>query len=215
MRAGLALLLVISLPAVPGAQPASEILETPGKIAPGVSDRWEFVAFGEVIAVQKDRGALRILGPEPETIGKRPATGDLQQRFLKELNPLTLLDRQGRVAGEFRATRVEIEHGHRPAGRREVVLYGYFQLEQVRILSVGYRAGLYRKKLGYLRPGYDGSMARARKPLREFSHHVDGKSMVYIPERFVIFGQGDDPGRDSRQDNADLRQAEINQHDLK
>ncbi|MEQ9367344.1 MAG: SUMF1/EgtB/PvdO family nonheme iron enzyme [Leptospirales bacterium] len=176
-----------------------EILTRSRHIAQGVSDRWEFIAFGEVVAVQKNKGALRILGPEPQAL-RRKSTAAIRTQFLSEMKPLTLLDRQGRVAGEFHATRIVVDHGQRPNRLREIVLYGYFQLKPadgVRTLSVGYQAGLYRPKAGYLRPAYDGPVARANTTLREFRHQVDGKIMTYIPEHFVVFGQGDNPALDN------------------
>ncbi len=187
------------------------MLQRSRHVAPGVSDRWDFIAFGEVVAVQKDKGALRILGPEPRTL-RRKSTAQLRKQFLTEMKPLTLLDRQGRVAGEFHATRVVVDHGQRPDGLREIVLYGYFQLDSrqgLRILSVGYQAGLYRQKVGYLRPSYDGPVARSKRTLREFRHQVDGKIMTYIPENFVIFGQGDNPALDNFNPQFDERREQF------
>jgi formylglycine-generating enzyme required for sulfatase activity len=91
-------------------------------------------------------------------------------------------------------------------------LYGYFDLSEPRaerVLSVGYQAGLYRQKIGYLRPNYDGAAARASRTLREFRHHVDGKLMVYVPDRFVIFGQSDDPALDNFNPNFDERREQF------
>lgn len=213
----LAALLITVLPGRPGDSQNPEDPSTPEMlsrsryVAPGISDRWEFVAFGEVIAVQKDKGALRILGPEPDTL-RTETTDAVRKRFRNELQSLTLLDRRGRVAGKFNTTRVEVEFGERPDQRREIVLYGYFELQEsrdIRTLSVGYQAGLYRQKPGYLRPTYDGSLARAQRTLKEFRHQVDGKIMVYIPEHFVIFGQGDDPARDNFNPHFDERREQF------
>lgn len=188
-----------------------EILSRSRHIAPGISDRWEFVGFGEVIAVQKDKGALRILGPEPDSL-RTESTAGVRKQFLGELKPLTLLDRQGRVAGSFHSTRVEVEYGQRPDRRREIILYGFFDLDQKqgkRTLSVGYQAGLYRQKPGYLRPTYDGPVARSKRTLKEFRHQIDGKIMTYIPERFVIFGQGDNPALDNFNPQFDERREQF------
>ncbi len=186
-------------------------LEFPKHVDQGSGDRWEFIGLGEVVAVQKRKGALRILSVDPLDL-QRDEAEKIREYFLKKQRPLTLLNRRGEVAGTFTANRLEIRYDRRPAKLREFLLFGTFDLERdhgLRTLSVGYRAGLYRRKLGYLRPVQPAVDRTARRALPEIRHQVDGKQMRYIPGGFAIFGQGDNPNLDNFNPDYDRREFEV------
>lgn len=187
------LLLVVAVLAAP--------LFSEPELSPGVrvgeSGQWDFLVYGEVTAIQKNNGAMRVSGAEPAAF-RNLGEAELQDFFLKKNPELTLRDGAGLTQGSFTCTRVLIEYGERPRGLRQITLSGYFNMrggEADRILTVGYQAGLYRKRIGYLPPTASG--IPPRQPLRQLRHQVDGKIMLFIPEDVLVFGQGDAPSRDN------------------
>ena len=156
-----------------------------------------FVALGEIVAVQRNQGAIRLTALDtPELRGKSPDS--IRSYFLGEGKNLTLLDRENREAGSFECTRVEIETGLRPGILRAVTLFGYFSLKEdsdPRYLTLGYRAGLYRQNRG-IPPG-ERYNPIIRSPPRQLRHAVDKKIMVFVPEDFLVFGQGSNPHEDN------------------
>ncbi|MBX7059528.1 MAG: formylglycine-generating enzyme family protein [Leptospirales bacterium] len=165
-----------------------------GPLRQGQTDRWEFVALGEVVAVQKNMGVMRVAGPEPALLRRRNESA-LRDFFLRENPELTILNQGGLVAGRFSCTRVVVEG---LPGGRDIILHGYFEAadgNELRVLAVGHSAGLYRHPPGYLPPPASG--IRPRQPHAEIRHPIDGKWMVYIPEEYIVFGQGDDAEADN------------------
>ena len=172
--------------------------QEPG-ISPGSSRKWDFIGYGEVVAVQPARGVLRVLGTDAPHLRARSAQA-IENFFLQEEPELTLLDRDSLIVGVFRTSRVQVEVGDRPGSIRDIILYGDFELDDsrgVRYLTVGYRAGLYRQIPGYLPPVRTGDVARQRTPLPRIRHAVDQKTMLYVRGDVVVFGQGQDPRSDN------------------
>ena len=158
--------------------------------------RLEFISLGEVVAVQKNKGAIRITALDRGVL-RRKSAGQIKKHFMGKRRILTILDRQGRKAGTFQSTRVEVEWGLRPGRLKAITLYGFFKLKDpgnLRYLAVGYRAGFYNPRRVYTTPDYHRP---GRRVLKQIRHVVDRKLMVYIPESFLAYGQGDRPELDN------------------
>lgn len=184
-------------PAQPGNGGAAALDPALTRSNPGQTDRWEFVALGEVIAVQKNMGVMRVAGPPPAAL-QRMNVAQLNDFFLKENPELVVLNAAGLRAGRFTCTRVVVEAVSSSGQGREITLHGYFEPggdTELRTLSVGHRAGLYRQPVGYLPPPARG--IQPRRPPAELRHPTDGKWMVYVPEDVIVFGQGDDARADN------------------
>ena len=177
----------------------------------------EFVARGELSAVQKNKGQVRVLLFEERHM-RRWSDRRLAQFFKQRRKLLYLRDRLGREAGTMRVADVAIER-RRTESPRRVTLFGAFNLKsgyESRYLSLGYTAGSYERNRVYRPPVRFAP--RARRVLREKRHTVDGKMMTYVPAvelraggrrsgarmdvrfppfDFVVFGQGDDPRADN------------------
>ena len=90
-----------------------------------------------------------------------------------------------------RCRRVVVEAGLRPGRVKAVTLFGEFKLNRpahLRYLSLGYRAGFYRERPGYLPPVR--YRPQPRKPLARIRHAKDKKIMLYIPDSYLVYGQG-------------------------
>ncbi|MCB1315304.1 MAG: SUMF1/EgtB/PvdO family nonheme iron enzyme [Leptospiraceae bacterium] len=169
-----------------------------GAIATGTGDREVFVAYGEVMAVQKDRGTLRIVGPI-QPIYRREGQAEIRAFFMREHSALALRDRDGQLVGRFMPERIEFQNRVRPENGFEILLFGTFVLESEgarRYLTIGYQAGLYGRLRGYL-PATASAPSTHHRALRSIRHSVDHKIMVYIPDDIVVFGQGDNATRDN------------------
>lgn len=157
-----------------------------------------FIAQGEVVAVQRDRGALRLSSLDSPQLARKSAS-QLREYFLTGPGKqLMLLDRQGKESGFFDCNRIEVETGLRPGSIRSITIFGYFKLNEeseLSFLSLGYRAGLYSLLQG-IPPGERYSPP-PRSPPRQIRHAVDGKLMMFIPEDFLAFGQGENPRLDN------------------
>ncbi len=156
----------------------------------------DFIATGEVVAVQKNKGAIRI--STLQQLSFLHTIAEYEDFFLRRQKLMVLRDRNGKEAGNFLCTRVEVEKGVRPGEVLAVTLYGYFRLfrrDDMPYLSLGYVTGLYSKRSQYQSPErYDPPATRA---LPEIRHPVDQKRMVLVPWDFAVIGQGDDPTRDN------------------
>ncbi len=157
--------------------------------------RMAFVARGEVIAVQRDQGALRLSAVEAELARMSPET--IRKYFLTREKTLTLRDPAGLESGTFTCTRVDVETAVRAGGPRAITLTGIFQLnpEGRGRITIGFMAGLYRPVPDYLPP--IRFSPDPRRPHREIRHSVDHKIMIYVPDDFAVIGQGSDPESDN------------------
>ena len=149
------------------------------------SSRLIFLNEGIVVSVQRNRGSIRIKGNRNSVNIEKE-----RKRFLKENSELVLKDLRGVEAGKFTCTRVE-------ADDRSILLYGYFTLEddQRKMLTAGYTVGLYIIRSDY-RPNV-GHQENRRETIPEITNHVDGKTMLYIPWDYLVYGQGDIPEKDN------------------
>lgn len=161
-----------------------------------ISSNSEFVVLGEVIAVQKEKGTIRIDAYDVGALyGKNYR--DISEYFLKTHPRLILMDSAGNRAGIFNTTQTRVEWGLHPGDLRTIILYGFFDLENSRMstyTTIGYKAGFDAEKEKYLSPLYHTTSS---KPINEIRHHKDQKIMVFIPESRLVYGQGHNP----RQDN--------------
>lgn len=154
-----------------------------------------FVSRGEIIAIQKNKGAIRLLGLTENLPIHRPE--QLKRYFLDRENKFILRNTYDEDTGTFTATQVQIEEAVRKSEDVKVILYGYFQMEKdaLQHLSLGYKAGVYVSKNRYRSPvHYNPSPSSQLKKIR---HPVDHKVMVLVGWDYAVIGQGDDPSRDN------------------
>lgn len=178
------------------------VLLLPGFLYPGDGDekdperqRLAFVARGEVVAVQRDQGSLRLSAVEAELA--RMSADMIRKYFLTREKTLILRDPGGLESGTFTCTRIDVEGPARSGGPRAITLTGIFQLnpEGRGRITIGFMAGLYRPVPDYLPPVRFSP--EPRQAHREIRHSVDHKIMVYIGEDFAVIGQGTDPEADN------------------
>lgn len=163
----------------------------------GSSSRIEFVGYGEIIALQKNKGTLRVRGLEKKF--KSGSIARLNEFFLVKYPKLIVRDSQNSQMGFFYTYRIESEITSEFTSPT-YLLYGSFKLAQSRkrnFLTVGYQAGLYRSVAGYLPPSAGNTAMRAKTILPRLKHHIDKKEMLYIPDDIVIFGQNQNPYLDN------------------
>lgn len=164
----------------------------------GSSDRWQFIAYGEVVGVQKFKGSLRIHGGT--SLFRHMNQNQIRLFFLREARQLLILNQNSQEVGSFRTHRIEFESDQLPAHEQSLLLFGNFKIKPGAnrpYLTVGYRAGLYRQVKGYIPPVYGDLHRQGRQIASSLRHNIDGKEMVYIPEDIAIYGQGKNPGLDN------------------
>ncbi len=170
-----------------GAQEIQNETPAPGKLI--------FLARGEVIAVQKNKGAIR-LKAMTQALGSMNRE-NLSSFFLNPENSLTIRDRENRDVSSFKTTRVQIEKSWGPDEPYSVLLYGSFLMppEKRRFISLGYQAGIYVMRKTYRAPeNYDLPPV---KTVKRIIHHIDRKEMLLIGWDYAVIGQGDDPSLDN------------------
>lgn len=157
------------------------------------SDSKIFLAQGEVLSVQKNKGVIRLksISPAIQQMGKN----DLRNYFLELHNRLMIRNDAGVEQGEFSTTRVMKQTGERDSG---IILFGYFLPSADKpdaAIYPGFEAGIFYSKEPYHPPvRYDPI---PRKSLKQIRHPADKKIMMLVNWDYLVFGQGDDPGKDN------------------
>lgn len=167
--------------------------ETSSEMTPG--GRLIFLARGEVIAVQKNKGAIRI---KAMTAALKDLTEEgIIKYFLHPDHALVLRNHSKQDVSEFHTTRVQFEKPWGPEQPFTIILHGYFDrsLHGTAPISIGYEAGIYRYKKIY-RPPERYSPPPSRT-LKKIIHHKDHKEMVLVEWDYAVIGQGDDPTLDN------------------
>ncbi|MCB1172698.1 MAG: SUMF1/EgtB/PvdO family nonheme iron enzyme [Leptospiraceae bacterium] len=161
----------------------------------GTSSRTRFLSVGEVIAVQKNKGTLRLLRHQDSS---HPADQQWMRQFFQ--NPrqkLALIDRQGQQIAVFACSRIQYLQNRQQA---PVLLYGLFESIDPAwrgFIQVGLQAGVYLPVAGYLPPVSGNLAGRGRQVDLQIRHQRDRKLMLYIPADIVIFGQDSDSTADN------------------
>ncbi len=170
---------------------ATPAMETGRQSVVDEATRSRFFARGEVIAVQKNKGAIRIKALSAAL--RNRSDEEIKTFFLRDEPELILRDASGQDAATFQATRVQIGESSEQGEPISVILHGYFQMppSRTRYLSTGYEAGIYLKQKNYRAPVFYGpEPARTASRIR---HPVDGKEMLLVQWDYLVYGQGDDP----------------------
>ncbi|MBI38852.1 MAG: hypothetical protein CMF59_04575 [Leptospiraceae bacterium] len=152
--------------------------------APG-SERKAFIVRAHVISVGPESAVVEVMGKAREDLA-RQSNARIEEYFLNR--EWSLRNGQGAEVGRFLCTRVLVTGNgyrlfglHRSNDLRPGPLYMGIQLGE----EVSYRP--YKPPVDYRLPEPDIK--------RSLIHPVDGKSMNYIPEDLLVYGQGYDSSK--------------------